>query len=397
MDMTVSPDLEAFCCYGAVFFLGLIAAWSQVTQRLGNLPGQWIMINTWLLFFAYGLVPVGLFWFLDRTNAIHDTSLFAAILVAVGYRQILSGGAGTIRAPGEISKLWQPFAAWADGISGRIRDRIAINDSRFDERLLSAIRSDSQKFDALKRVALVHATDPNDLNQKLQAIDAQLGIFEADGVLAKKAELLYWNLRTSNVKTFGYLLYKYQVIPRKWYFWYAQEWRSKTAALAVASVLTAAALFGFHTAGKPEHRAVYYIWRLRKDSATDYDRFRAREKLRLYLRKDEYRQLGKDVYQQLAFALRTPNIQGKTADIILGLMLETRDSAAAKDVDLRQLLLESLRTENADIRMDVYRELVYLGAERGMDPKAMQDWQPGPKDTPSRIDEMIKKWKEMKP
>jgi hypothetical protein len=52
MDMTVSPDLEAFYCYAIVFLLGLIAAKGQVSQRLGNLPGQWIMINTWLLFFA---------------------------------------------------------------------------------------------------------------------------------------------------------------------------------------------------------------------------------------------------------------------------------------------------------------------------------------------------------
>jgi len=32
-----------------------------------------------------------------------------------------------------------------------------------------------------------------------------------------------------------------------------------------------------------------------------------------------------------------------------------------------------------------------------MDPKAMADWQPDPKDSPTRIDEMIKKWKEIKP
>src|SRR5713226_3872670 len=127
MDMNVSPDLEAFCCYGLVLLLGLAVAWSQVSRRLGKLPGQWIMVNTWLLFFAYTFVPVLLFWFLDRTNAVHDTSLFAAVLVGFGYQQILTGSLGSIRAPGDVSKFWQPFGIWADSISDRIRERIIVN------------------------------------------------------------------------------------------------------------------------------------------------------------------------------------------------------------------------------------------------------------------------------
>ncbi len=388
MDMTVSPDLEAFVCYVLVFLLGLVAAKGQVGQRLGNLPGQWIMINTWLLFFAYAFLPVALFWFLDRTNAVHDTSVFAAILVGLGYQQILSGGIGAIRSPGEASKLWQPFAAWADRISDRIRDRIVVNDSQFDERLLSTIRSDPAKFEALKSLALVHTADPTVLDRKIKDIEALAGVLQEDGVIAKKAEFLYLDLKKSNLKTFGYLLYKKQLIPKKWFFWYAMEWRSKTTALAVALCLTGIAVVGFLEARKPENIARYYVWRLRKDNATDYDRFRAQHKLAPYL--------AKDAYQQLAFVLQTPNLSGKTADNILGLMLQTRNTAA-KDIDLRQLLIESLRTENSDIRLRIYKVLVYLGEERGMDPKAMQDWQPDPKDTPTRVDQMIGKWKEINP
>jgi len=53
--------------------------------------------------FAYTLIPLALFWLLDRTNAIHDTSLFAAILIGVGYQQILSGSFATLKAPGDVS------------------------------------------------------------------------------------------------------------------------------------------------------------------------------------------------------------------------------------------------------------------------------------------------------
>src|SRR5216684_8148471 len=146
MDMNVSPDLEAFCCYGLVLLLGLAVAWSQVSRRLGKLPGQWIMVNTWLLFFAYTFVPVLLFWALDRTNAVHDTSLFAAILVGFGYQQILSGSIASIQPAGDISKIWQPFAVWADSIANRIGNRIIVNDTRFDEKLLQTVRQDPAKF-----------------------------------------------------------------------------------------------------------------------------------------------------------------------------------------------------------------------------------------------------------
>lgn len=80
----------------------------------GLLLRSGVVVNTWLLFFAYTFLPVALFWFLDRSNAIHDTSLFAAVLIGFGYRQILSGELTSIRPAGDISKFWQPFAAWAD-------------------------------------------------------------------------------------------------------------------------------------------------------------------------------------------------------------------------------------------------------------------------------------------
>lgn len=63
MDMSVSPDLEAFCCYGIVLILGLVAARVQISNKLQNLPGKWIMGSTWLLYFAYSLIPVALFGF----------------------------------------------------------------------------------------------------------------------------------------------------------------------------------------------------------------------------------------------------------------------------------------------------------------------------------------------
>jgi hypothetical protein len=100
MDLSVSPVLEAYVCYAVVLLLGAVTAVIQISRRLGDLAGVWTVPQTWLLFVLYLLVPIGLFWLLDRTSAITDTSLFAAILVGVGYVGIMSGTNQTFRAPG---------------------------------------------------------------------------------------------------------------------------------------------------------------------------------------------------------------------------------------------------------------------------------------------------------
>jgi hypothetical protein len=191
----VSPDVEAYLCYLLVLVLGIITASVQVSAKLKNLPGKWIMLNTWLLFAGYTAIPLALFWFLDRTNAIHDTSIFAAILVGVGYQQILSTGLSSIRAPSGATKLWQPFDAWANSIAGRIRDRIAINDTQFDEKLLTTLIQDKDKFEVLKDITLAHITDVVQLDAKLKEFDSFTGILNEQGVRAKKALLLYTPLR----------------------------------------------------------------------------------------------------------------------------------------------------------------------------------------------------------
>src|SRR6267142_4216540 len=155
MDLSASPDFDAFYCYLIVFLLGLITAVMQINKRLLNYPGKWVTWHTWTLLGAYTFLPVVLFWLLDRVNAIHDTSLFAAVLIGAGYQQVLSGNLATIRA-GEISKIWQPFTAWSDYIADRIRYRIITNSERFDEELRSAVLSDPKKQEDLRFLAMTH-------------------------------------------------------------------------------------------------------------------------------------------------------------------------------------------------------------------------------------------------
>ena len=79
MDLGVSPDIEAFWSYLIVLVLGVFVAYRQVATRLEGFKDVWLVADTWILFFAYLAIPLGLFWLLDRTDAVKDSSLFAAL------------------------------------------------------------------------------------------------------------------------------------------------------------------------------------------------------------------------------------------------------------------------------------------------------------------------------
>lgn len=95
--------------------------------------------------------------------------------------------------------------------------------------------------------------------------------------------------------------------------------------------------------------------------------------------------------------MRTPNLPVKTADDVLGLLVEAHAAAMSQGVDLPSLLFDSLRTDNADIRRRIQDTLLYLSKEEGLAvPKNLQDWKPDAKDSATDIDQMIKKWQHVK-
>jgi len=373
-----------------VLVLGLITALGQMSKRLAKLPGKWIMVNTWLLFFAYTFTPVALFWLLDRSNAIHDTSLFAAILVGLGYQQVLSGELTSIRAPGDISKVWQPFAAWADLVADRIRNRILRNESLFDERLLAAVREDATKFENLRALALTHTKDVTALDAAVHKIKNQKALLGDAGVLTKTAEVLYDDLKVSEYETWPFLLYQNKITSAWNYRWHGQEGRSKMAAGAVAIVLIGIVALVAYNAWTPENRGRYYVWRLEKSNNTDQDRFRAGRQLITCLKET------RNPYPQLALLLRDDGVPIKTAENVLSLLVESRDIASTHQVDLPPLLAEALRTTNPDIRMRVHSVLLYLADERKADVGSLKDWKPSAKDSATDVDNMIKQWKIVK-
>ena len=107
-------------------------------------------------------------------------------------------------------------------------------------------------------------------------------------------------------------------------------------------------------------------------------------------------QESQNSYLPLAELLRHPGLPVKTAESVLGLLVESRDVAWSHQVNLTALLAESLRTDNPDVRRGTNDTLLYFAAERKVDPGDLADWKPSAQDSVADIDKRVKQWEALK-
>jgi hypothetical protein len=313
------------------------------------------------------------------------------VLVAIAYRQVVVGGIEGIRPAASVSKLWQPFVVWADGLAGRIRNRIQRNAAHYDEQVLDLLAGSQQKLDTLVNLLKLRSGSPQDVQTNLDKIQQQYAAMGAEAVLQKQAEDVYRSVRLLPNLDYEEFMYRHGITSWFQYHWYAREWRSKLLSAAIMGVLVAAGFYGVVRLGTPQHIAAYYMWRLEKPNATAYDRYRAGERLLAYLGD---RETSAEICTGLTRILRFDALPLDTADRILAILIASRDRTSRNGVDLPALLLDSLRTGNPDIRLRIQGTVLYVARERGREPdSALKDWQPAKQDSPALIDEKIRVWR----
>ena len=153
-DLGFSPDVEAYICYLTLIVVSGISAAVNIYQMLGSIPrrGIWTIGRTWLLFGLYILIPVALFWLLDRTSAISDTSLLSAILVGFSYDQIMRNQITSISVATKVSTLLKPLQTWAEEAAKRVRLRLKNNDALAKEKLFTVLEKDNKKFEVFAQL-----------------------------------------------------------------------------------------------------------------------------------------------------------------------------------------------------------------------------------------------------
>ena len=392
MDQALSPDVEAYWCYALVLVLALIVATIQVGQLLKGLANAWATGRAWLLLGAYTCVPIVLFWVLDRADALHDTSLFAAILVALTYRQILSGSGQGITVPSGLATAWQPFVTWSNNIAASISARVARNNSRFDQAVIAKLVSDPKAYEDVRDTVLNHSPDPAKTQADLDSRDRLKPPLDDAGVLERKASYLYFTLKAvPDVDSDRFFLDR-GLISRWAYFYYAKEWKSKLVAIAslLATLVVVLALVFNSEQSLSAYRVRYHLWRFEKANATPADRFRATQFLESGLERKDPVFLDL-VTRDLTARLRFDGLPPDAADRYLALL---RTPALADSPVLLPGLADALRTASAELRTATEKNLMYWASQRGLTvPAELQAWSPTKQDADTCVDTVSNAWK----
>lgn len=394
MNLEISPDLEAYWCYAIVVGAGLLAAIQQVRARLPS-RSAWRLLETYLLFLAYLCVPLLLFWFLDRTGAINDTSLFAALLVGFGYERILTGGLDKVQLPGEVSRLWQPFVAWADRVANSAGKHLLRQRDRFEEKLLTSIITDPAKFEELNKLARELAADPGALSTQLQKIETDHPAADQVIIRRKKVRLLY--NQVLRVPDAPYLLKGRGLVSNVDYWRYWLDLRS----IVTIGIFVLVLLAGIGSAVEllyQNERISYYVWRIEKQNASKLDQFRNREHLAVEL--DGRQRSGSQ--ERLVRSLRKPGVGVDRVDVIVGLLLQKRrtDTPEEFDCELATQFAEALRADSVDVRTRVHEALRFLFREHTRHatspttlPADLETWVPSQGDSPMQLEDHIRLWR----
>ena len=405
MDQLTSPDIPAWLCYVLVISLGMLVARDNVNQLLASQPGHWSFANTWALLGAHAAVPVVLFWFLDYTSALRDTSLFAALVVAFGYRQIFAGGIQGITMPGPTPRLWQPFEAWV----GRISDQIATDYKNrrdlFDTEVRTFLASDTERIHGLVNASFTYTQDPAALAAARAALAAQAVPAGAPPEsfeqwrCNEEVRILLNDLRMSQPVNYGRFLYQHQLITR----WMYRNWRQSrqsrvvgwVATILIGLTIAAGAIFCYRSETVAFH---YYQWRMTKAGVSERDRFRSKEYLVHQLQSagqatpPDIAKLGA-IVTPLINRLRFRGTPSLTADDILALFTDAHSLGVDRVVIPG--LIDALRNPNEDLRLRIRREL--SGLQQADFPKAVPEeladkWVPAKNESAVEIDHHVAAW-----
>lgn len=163
-------DIPAWVSYALITVVSAFAAATQVHRLLSRVPLRWLHAEAYLLFIGFFLLPLVLFWALDRVGALHDCSLISALLVALGYPAIISGDS----KPGNsaVSAVFSPVLKWLNGIPGRLAARLQSKQLEFETSIMNAVGRDDALLVVLENWMIENTDDLVAVQTKIQEWDA---------------------------------------------------------------------------------------------------------------------------------------------------------------------------------------------------------------------------------
>lgn len=403
MDVGLSPDIPAYWCYTIVWCLGLLSAKRQIGTQLSGRTGMWMEPRVHLLVFIYSVLPVVLFWFLDRGGAIADTALIGALLVGLSYRQIVSGTDDGIKAPADASRFLALFQSYADPIAQSANSRIDARLRRDEDRMVRTISREQALVDKLIEVARLRHPDQSVIDSQVARIAgptaAEMPTFVRERVARIVLALML------SISDRDRVLRDAGVIPR-WKHWFWSFCSYSRVGGTYYLLLYPLALLLLIAQDTRNPAVEYYVWRIGKPHATASDQFRSRTNLvelltsrwagdYLGIPKGTPRDPSESTYTARALGrlLCEPGLPPERGDLILQTLLEAR-SAGAEHHMIDQTLVDALHAGNPDMRRRLNDALITLAKAVGPGlPKALEEWDPTKVESIALLEQRIGEWR----
>jgi len=184
-------DIPAWVSYALIIVVSAFAAATQVHKLLIKVPLRWSYAEAYLLLIGFFLLPLVLFWALDRVGALHDCSLISALIVALGYPAIISGDSKPSNSA--VSAVFSPVLKWLNGIPGKLAARVQTNKMEFETSVMNAVGRDDALLAELENWLLRNTDDLVAVQQKMREWDQDPDTARPIGFLPGSLEMRAWS------------------------------------------------------------------------------------------------------------------------------------------------------------------------------------------------------------
>lgn len=387
--MTGYTDVSAWICYLGIFAVSTVVSFYHIKNKTtaGAHGLLWMRFEIWFVYLAYVCSPVLLFWLLDLTGELPDTSLIIAIIVALTYRKILAGN-GPTQAPGVLAGYWISLEKIVDGLINSSADQ------------LHAFRAWQ------RRAHLRHLYDLDEArSEKLIKLAERLGVQTPDSKNWRSwrqfCDDVYFELFKEHRNASADFLVEEEVM--EWFekFKYRLQ-PARLTRLLVPLVAVTLAVFGLVNVAfraDLELAGTYLSWRIGKPNASASDLHRTRTTLGRLLNPQTDDDGAGDgettrrTVEMLIAKLDAVGIPSSRAAVIEELIRANRASIRTRAPDTVERLANTLRTQRPEIRSLVHKHLLFLaGNLRWSVPDHLQNWNPATRLAIPQLERNISDW-----
>jgi hypothetical protein len=366
--MSDLTDVSAWICYLTIALVGAIVSFQHISSKSGGVR-LWLHPSLWAVFCIYVAVPLTLFWILDATGELKDTSLILAIVNGLLFKSILAGTNDQFTAPSALSGIWISL----EGVINSIVAKGADKEHRYKAWKRRALQraiidtKDKSKIRNLYRLATRLGVQ---LSQNVQAdfdrSDKEIGVSRRE--LVDLSDEVYFRTVKKHKSEF--------LVAQVFYEEKLLTWRQKNITckfdwpwvikyLFVVGAITAAGMISIDFVKKttfyPELN--YYVWRVGKTNSSDKDLHRSMRSVVSIFDEESYQDKYKQyLLDQLLNKLYRVDISAVRAKKISQVIRESRGNIPNLAL-LKNNLSSILRSDRIEIRVIVQEILTFLNGE----------------------------------